>query len=187
MSARNFLADLRMSEGPDAVALFDWAYVEFADALGGLADIVRLGDHMDAQRKGIDVLLVLRNGTTVRLDEKIRGAGRTAVDVALEVSHSHGKPGWLVKDLDIDYIAFGWLASDEVWLLPWPSLRTAWGRAREKWSRLADAGSEGFRWIESHNDAGYATRSIVVPADALTAAVGKAFYYRRPAAHRAAK
>ncbi len=90
---------------------------------------------MDAQSRGIDVRVKLTNKRTINIDEKLRE--RTYKDVFLEVEHIHDngtvEPGWMEKDLSIDYLAYAFEPSREVLLYSWPVLRRVWRRNRAAW------------------------------------------------------
>lgn len=58
----------------------------------------------DAQRKGVDRTVVLDGGKAYRIDEKSRREDYG--DILLEYESDSGKPGWICKPLECDYIAY---------------------------------------------------------------------------------
>lgn len=156
-------------------ALLDAGYRQI---FGGLVEDRHLMRSRAHQLGGVDVLLFLRTGRTLAVDEKVRSYGVPSADVALEIEHVYPdgstRPGWLVKPSSTDFIAFAWLEDSVVWLLPLQGLLSAYER---RWKD-----DRGLKRIEARNRTHvgerYITRSVVVPADRVTAAVGAALRVR---------
>jgi hypothetical protein len=138
----------------------------YRKAFPNLAGLTKCARGTEAQRMGIDRLLLLGNGQTLKIDEKKRG--REYSDILLEriSSTKTGAPGWMEKDLAIDYLAYAFLPSKRCHLFPWYMLRRAWLHYREKW--IAE-----HKEIRAVNE-GYETISVAVPTLTLRAAVAKA-------------
>lgn len=83
------------------------------------------------------------------------------------------RPGWLVKDLACDFIAYAFVPTRKCYLLPFRLLRRAWRQNRTLWVSKANADKEGFWWVDAPNK-GYVTRSIAVPIETLLLAIGGA-------------
>lgn len=88
-----------------------------------------------SQRNGIDRVIVLASGQILRIDEKKRE--RTYNDILLEyVSRdTTGAPGWIEKDLTIEYLAYAFMDTRKVYLLDWHALRRAWKRNGNAWKQ----------------------------------------------------
>ena len=120
----------------------------------------------DWQRKGIDRLLTLTNGNKLKIDEKKRR--KVYPDILLEyLSNDHTRaPGWMEKDLAIDYLAYAFMPTRRVYLFPWPILRRAWQEYGQGWLAAYD-----------HKEAvnpGYSTWSIAVPIEVVRQATHQA-------------
>lgn len=126
----------------------------------------RLCHDLDAQRQGIDRLLVLTNGKTLAVDEKKRRWSYD--DVLLEyLSNSRtGAPGWMEKDLAIDWLAYAFMDTRRVYLFSWPMLQRTWLHFKPTWIDAARQELNGFRIVAASNP-GYTTYSIAVPLDLL--------------------
>jgi hypothetical protein len=119
-----------------------------------------------SQRAGIDRVIHLANGKTLYVDEKKRE--RDYADILLEyVSNDRtGAPGWIEKDLAIDYLAYAFMPSQRCYLFPWLILRRAWIGFGAKWK-------EQYKPVKAQNNT-YATWSIPVPILVLRRAVSTA-------------
>lgn len=127
----------------------------------------------DSQRQGVDRLLFLSNNMTLRIDEKKRNV--TYPDILLEYISvdTTGAPGWMDKDLAIDYLAYAFIPTKQCYLYPWPLLRRAWIRYRDEWIAKGKRKQEGFRIVPGKNR-NYTTWSVVVPIVVLQAALRSA-------------
>lgn len=131
-----------------------------------------LVNHMQAsgdtvsQRLGIDRVIILANGKTLYIDEKKRS--REYGDILLEYlsNDTTGAPGWIEKDLAIDYLAYAFMQSQRCYLFPWPMLRRAWFAYCKQWQ-------EQYEPVIASNR-GYRTWSIPVPIMVLRKAVALA-------------
>ena len=119
-----------------------------------------------SQRMGIDRVIMLANGHTLKIDEKKRE--QDWPDILLEFLSNDvtGAPGWMEKELAIDYLAYAFMPSQRVYLLPWPILRRVWLARRDKWLVQYD--------IKKAKNMGYQTHSVAVPIDVLMNTVTKA-------------
>lgn len=123
------------------------------------------GDH-ESQRQGIDRLVLLNNGRIIRIDEKKRT--RVYPDILLEYVSvdTTNAPGWINKNLVIDYIAYAFMPTKKVYVLDWLTLRRAWTLNGEMWKRVY-----GTRSAENK---GYKTLSCPVPIPVLLKAMNNA-------------
>lgn len=117
----------------------------------------------ESQRRGMDVVLTLKSGLTLFIDEKLRPVTR-GEDILLEyisVDKSN-EPGWIEKPLGIHYIAYAFRDTGICYMLDWPLLRSAWLKFGNQWKRDAASGAMGYREVVAKNE-GYNTISIAVP------------------------
>lgn len=119
------------------------------------------------QRQGIDRILRLSNGHTLQIDEKKRAMEYT--DILLEYTSNleRNTPGWIEKDLTIDYLAYGFMQSRRCYLFPWAMLQRAWKRYGESWKLR-------YRPVVAKTKVGnatYQTISVAVPIVILQKAV----------------
>ena len=121
----------------------------------------------DNQRRGVDRVIQLANGHTLYVDEKKRA--KDYPDILLEyVSVSTtSAPGWMEKDLAIDYLAYAFMPSKRVYLFPWLMLQRAWQYHKNEWIK-------SFRIIKAQNN-GYETLSVAVPLTEVRKAVYNAW------------
>lgn len=119
-----------------------------------------------AQYLGIDRVITLSSGKTLYIDEKKRRG--VYPDILLEyVSVDRtGAPGWIEKDLQIDYLAYAFMPTQRVYLFPWEMLRRAWRQWGETWRKE-------FPSVSAQNN-GYKTYSVAVPIGKLRQAVSTA-------------
>lgn len=136
-------------------AVYRRAFPDFAGMLGNVHNNV-------AQRLGVDRLVWLHNGSTLRIDEKVRETGNYP-DVLLEYRHEYEdgrtKEGWILKQLQIDYLAYAVLARHTAYILPWQPLRAAWYANRQHWLTTFET--------KRAENAKYTTLSVAVPIDTL--------------------
>ena len=92
------------------------------------------GDYA-SQRMGIDRVLLLSNGKVLKIDEKKRE--KEYNDILLEYlsNDQTNAPGWIEKDLAIDYLAYAFIQSRRCYLFPWAILRRAWMDNRQDWKQ----------------------------------------------------
>lgn len=123
-----------------------------------------------AQRAGIDRQVLLRDGTVLKIDEKVRTEDWS--DILLEYWSDEEKrvPGWVAKDLSCDYIAYALVPSRTCYLLPFQLLRRVWKKHRAEWVGT-------YQRIEAHNNT-YRTISVAVPPSVLLSAIADAIVVR---------
>lgn len=126
-----------------------------------------------SQRMGIDRLVMLGNGQALRIDEKKRS--REYGDFLIEYLSNDrtGAPGWIAKDLFIDFLAYAFLPSRMVYFFPWLPLRRAWSRHGKEWIAQGERRENGFRLAVASNRS-YRTHSVCVPRAVLYRAVAQA-------------
>jgi hypothetical protein len=150
-----------------------WWPEVYGKAFPGFHSMMSVRNDGWAQRAGIDRVIQLKSGKTVKIDEKVRS--KDWGDIAIERWSDRRKktPGWVQKDLDCDFIAYAFIPSQRCYLLPFLTLRKAWILEGRRWCELAEEESGGFKIILAENN-GYTTESIAVPTDILLAAIRQA-------------
>lgn len=120
-----------------------------------------------SQRMGIDRIIHLSNGKNLSIDEKKRD--KVYSDILLEYLSNDvtGAPGWMEKDLAIDYLAYAFMPTKVCYLFPWPMLRRAWLAYRDLWKDTYDH-------VPGKNE-GYTTWSVAVPIKVVQQAVRSAW------------
>jgi len=124
-----------------------------------------------AQAAGIDALITLRSSKTLSIDVKLRSSAYP--DVLLEVVSNveRGKPGWIEKDLAMDYLAYGIEPTQTLYLFPFLQLQRAWRMNKADWIR-----TYGLKTTSTGGWGGkplYTTQFCSVPVDVLKAAAGE--------------
>lgn len=125
-----------------------------------------LCDDLAKQKQGVDRVLYLANGNVLYVDEKKRE--RDYPDILLEYvsADTYRTPGWMEKDLAMDYLAYAFMPSQRCYLFPWPILRRAWLLNKQAW-----IGS--YKTVRGENR-GYTTLSVAIPKLVLRQAVSQA-------------
>lgn len=118
----------------------------------------------NAQRCGIDRVILLQSGRSLYVDEKKRSIRDTG-DFLLEFLSNDrtGAPGWIEKDLQIDYLAYAFIPVQRCYLFPWHCLRGAWLTNKVAWLGQ-------FKPKIARNRT-YGTHSLPVPRGVLVSAV----------------
>lgn len=161
--AHNFAERLAYSEHDDDESFWLDAYRQYFPDMVTQTPIRR--DCL-AQRLGMDRLIVLQSGATVAIDEKKRAENWKDVLLEYIANDRSGAPGWIEKDLQIDYIAYAFMPSHKVYLLNWLLLRRAWKLNKTLWLRQ-------YKPVPAQND-GYVTWSLPVPLGTLFYALNQA-------------
>lgn len=129
----------------------------------------------EAQRLGIDRWICLANGRTLTVDFKIRR--KAWPDILLEYESSPGRPGWIRRDLPIDFLIVAFVPSKTGYVFPWLQLRRAWETHGRAWWRAGKAEVDGFRLAPAPNR-NYVTMSVCVPIPVLLNAIRDASVIR---------
>jgi len=120
-------------------------------------------DLYSGKRRGVHRRIYLPDSKIVYIKETKRK--KEYPDIALEyISVSTtGAPGWIEKDLEIDYIAYAFMDSKRVYLLDWPMLQQTWRLHKDEWKKQ-------HRKVVAENE-GYRTISVAVPTSELRDAI----------------
>lgn len=165
-------------------------------AFPGFAAFAELpAERSTAQLLGIDHVVVLTSGKELRIDTKIRDRVYQN-DVLLEYlsDEDRAAPGWIEKDLAIDFLAVVWEPSHKGMLLPWEQLRRAWLDHGREWvtkgregiqdpAPVFHKGADGFGHTVANNREGdrtWRTLAVCVPTRVLANAVRDALFVSLP-------
>lgn len=121
-TVRDFATDDEFSKSAQADEFWGMFY---RAAFANFVSMSGINNNIETQKRGIDRVVNLTDGK-VLIDEKLRRTFYSDFFLEYESSDVGHKPGWLNKDLDIDYIAYGWLSVRKGYLLEWTSLVRAW-------------------------------------------------------------
>ena len=120
----------------------------------------------NGQRRGVDRLVYLSNDSVLRIDEKKRREQYTDILLEYISVDTTGAPGWIEKDLAIDYLAYAFMPTRRVYLFDWLMLRRAWLGYGARWKQK-------YRNIKARNN-GYHTHGVAVPIGVIQNAVADA-------------
>jgi len=134
-----------------------------------MVSAVRIDAPGQAQRDGVDRLVILANGREFRIDEKKRK--RAYMDILLEEwsvyygeRDSRNKIGWALDATKrCDFVAYAIVPLHKCYLLPFEILRQAFMAHRSEWARR-------FRVPPAPNH-GYVTMNVAIPTADLKAAL----------------
>jgi hypothetical protein len=159
----NFAEQLAFSEKASEEPFWDAVYRK---AFPNLVNHMLASGDVKSQRMGVDRVLFLANGKTLYIDEKKRRD--TYTDILLEYMSvdNKGTPGWIEKDLAIDYLAYAFMPLQRVYLFPWPLLRRAWLQFKPRWLSKYQ--------IPPAKNNGYNTLSVAVPIEELRKCISTA-------------
>lgn len=163
----DFHTDLAYSHAQSDQPWWEQVYRQAFPSMVTMVDVRKDGW---AQRGGIDRLVVLRDGTSIKVDEKVRRQDYDDILLERWSDRDRQVPGWVQKDLTCDFIAYAFARSGFCYLLPFQPLRRAWRTRGKEWiatyrAVLADNGS-------------YVTESVPVPTDVLLDAISAALVVR---------
>ena len=115
------------------------------------------------KRRGVHRLIYLPNDKILYINEKKRETEYNDIVLEYISVDTTGAPGWIERDLEIDYIAYAFMSSRRVYLLDWPVLRQAWQLHKDEWKTRYG--------IPPARNKGYKTLSAAVPISVLHDAV----------------
>lgn len=159
----NFNERLAWSERGSGEPFWDAVYRK---AFPNLVNHMQCLGNTASQRMGIDRVIHLSNGKCLYVDEKKRD--KVYSDILLEYVSvdTTDAPGWMEKDLAIDYLAYAFMPTRVCYLFPWPMLRRAWLAFKVQWKAKYEH--------KPGKNANYTTWSVAVPIDVVCRAVSTA-------------
>ena len=121
------------------------------------------------QFAGVDRLIITSAGRVWRIDEKVRREDYGDILLEFVSNDKTGLPGWAVKDLECDFIAYAIRPTCRCFLLPIVPLQRAW--------RLHSA-----EWLKTYGkkhakNKGYTTLNCPVPFIELMRKISEAMYF----------
>jgi hypothetical protein len=141
MSVADFKRDLAYSYDENDDKVLNNYYIE-KFPLADYIETVRFDERPDLQRRGIDKIIHMKNGSTITVDEKKYRKNHD--NVLLEVWSDNGetgcekKLGWLYTDT-CDYIVEYTPCVGKILLLPRLILQMAWSKHKHIWMKLPNA------------------------------------------------
>lgn len=171
MTVHNFKQSLEAANADDVEEFLDRNYREFFPHMVGSLknDRNNLGQHL-----GIDRLILLNNGSTIRCEEKVRA--NNYGDFLFEYQHRYadGKvvEGWAQKDLLTDFFIYCVPKDCVFWAMPWALLKGVWLRNGEAWRRRAPKIADNGK---------FKTVSYAVGLDELKRALVEQMFFRNSA------
>jgi hypothetical protein len=179
MTVHEFSKSLGLSHTYADAPWWEEVYRRAFPSLRSMTDIRQDGW---AQRGGIDRLLTLSDGTTLKIDEKVRS--QDWPDFLLErwSDRERKEAGWTQKALTCDFIAYAFIPSATCYLLPFQTLRRAWRDKGHDWITLAELPmNNGYRIVLAENGGrnggrGWTTENVAVPRNVLLAALSDAMH-----------
>lgn len=141
---------------------------------------VRCEGDFQSQRRGVDRLIYLSSDRVLRIDEKKRTGNWPDILLEYISIDTSGSPGWIEKELSIDYLAYAFMPTQRVYLLPWLLLQRSWVQFGTEWKQK-------YKTITAQNK-GYKTLSVAVPTKIVLSAIAQATIIQldQPSAIRAA-
>lgn len=115
--------------------------------------------NMDMQRKGVDRLILLSNNRTILIDEKVRFSDYNDILIEYISVDTNNTPGWIEKQMDIDYLAYAFINKKTCYMIPFPALQRVWKYYKNIWIRK-------YQRIEAENK-NYKTISVAIPTNTL--------------------
>ena len=113
----------------------------------------------NSQNSGVDRIIYLENGKTVTVEEKVRTTSYPDIAIEYVSNDTTNSPGWIEKDLSVDYLAYAFLPIKTVYLFDWRMLKLTWKRNKDAWL------SKYF--IAHAQNEYYTTLSVCIPIDTL--------------------
>lgn len=167
-----FTESIEKSDSPTAHAFLEAVYRKAFYNFDGV--LRSKSGSTGAQKLGADVVIWTTAGRSYTADEKIRPSRHDYKDIALEYTSSDKRdtPGWIEKDLGIDYLVYAFVPIRRAYLFPWQQLKAAWNKNKVNWLKLANEKRDGFMVVSSPNPT-YNTLSCAVPTELLIAEVQK--------------
>lgn len=165
----SFEENLNWSQKEEHEPFWDAVYRK---ALPGLVRHKKCDD-LRQQKAGVDRHLFLKNGTILKVQEKLRPTEWGDILLEYISVDTRDIPGWMCLDLTIDFIAYAFLSSRRVYFLPWHTLRRAWSQNENQWKKWGQSKQNGFSIVPGKNP-GYTTWSVAVPIPRLFEALNHA-------------
>jgi hypothetical protein len=122
-----------------------------------------------AQRGGMDRKINLTSGRSVFIEEKFRDADYWDFFLETWSDKQRKKPGWMQQDLLADFVAYVFIPSRKMYLLPYLDLRRAWLTHGRLWLKKCPR--------QRVPNPGYVTEGIVVPIRTVLSALRDGMFF----------
>lgn len=154
----NFITDDEWSKTVDS---FWQAF--YKKAFPCMVNMMSCPGRYESQRRGIDRVIMFSNGRIIKVEEKARR--EASKDILLEyiANDKTNAPGWIEKDLEVDYLAYAFISTKTGYLFDWPILKLTWTRFKHDWIKR-------YKIPPAHNN-GYDTLSVAIPTNELLGAI----------------
>lgn len=165
--AADFAADLAFSHAQADQPFWEQIYrLAFPD----MASMTNVRKDGWAQRGGIDRVITTASGRVWKIDEKVRRQKWNDILLELQSDIARNLPGWVIKDLACDFIAYAFLPTRECFLLPVAPLQRAWREHGAVWRKR-------YGTREAPNN-GWRTLNCPVPIPVLMEKIAEAMLFR---------
>lgn len=118
------------------------------------------------QRAGIDRIVLLKSGKQITIDEKVRYTDYGDILIEYWSDKERKVPGWGMRELDFDYIAYAVLPAKTCYMIPFDLLQSTVYNNAENWIKQ-------YGGIQAVNQ-NHTTVNMAVPTDILFNAMNKA-------------
>ena len=159
----DFKERLKYSEAASCVPFWDAVYKK---AFPSMVWHKQCTGNTEGQHRGVDRLIYLKNDRVLRIDEKKREAVYSDILLEYISVDTTGTPGWIEKDLAIDYLSYAFMPTRRVYLFDWLMLRRCWISFGAEWKR-------DYKTVTAQNN-GYKTHSVAIPIDVLQNTISRA-------------
>jgi len=157
---KDFHQDLDRSELEQDNPIIREIYAKYFPNMSSMTAVKR---DTYGQMIGIDRILVLNNSKTVKVEEKLRYADYGDILLELWSDVEKKKPGWAVKDLECDYIAYIILPSKTGYVWPYLAFKRAMEKDLKLWMTFGD--------LRETKNKGYYTQNLSVPTSVFLTSI----------------
>jgi hypothetical protein len=172
--------------GSHAYGEAPWWKEIYDQAFPRMVSMEELSFDQSAQEHGVDRKIILDDGHSYNIDEKVRTVdyGDFLAEI-WSVYPYEGEPpyrripgrsveGWVPNPKHCDYVAYAVVPTGTCTLLPSAGLEAAWTQHGARWRTLASKREQGFGWIRATTEGRYATISISMPWSEIHSAIADA-------------
>ena len=159
MQNNNLDDQLNQSNNDSQLPFWDKLYRKvFGDTFAGSI----ICPNKDLQRLCIDRVVILNDGKTILVEEKLREKDYSDILLEYLSVKEREKVGWAVNDDCIaNYLVYGKKPTGDFYVFPFKELRNVAKAYKDKWGKE-------YNYIDAWNPKGkYTTQSIPVPVDVL--------------------
>jgi hypothetical protein len=167
MKQYNFNEQLNKSENPKEEKFWQSVYKsQFPD----LENMITCKGPTQAQKLGFDRILQLKSGKILFIDQKSDYTDYQNFFLETISVEEDNAPGWMVKDLLIDYVAYAFIKRNECYFLPYYSLMRVWHFYENIWTS-----TYGIKKVPNESCKNYNTLGIAVPINVVLQKIKDSF------------